>query len=132
MINNKALQYLIKRSSHQEIKFKVEKYNKNLINHVDLPENAETIKQFIREYMNPEKTCYVYFYNKDLIPIFTDIHIKNFNNFKITRFTKLLNNILLSPLLKLPKATMSTFCYKIRLVTLPFGVFPRSFVKHTL
>ena len=93
IINNKKLQYLIKKSPHPEIKIKVENFGSNLVNNVELQKNPDVIKTFIKDYMNPEKTCYVYFYDKDLIPIFSDVYIKEFQNPKIIRCTKLVNTI---------------------------------------
>lgn len=43
--------------------------------------------------MPPDKTSYIYFHNKELIPIFTNVYIQNFTNLKIIICTKLLNNI---------------------------------------
>lgn len=93
MINNKKFQYLFKKSVHPEIKIKTEQFEKNIIHYVDLPGNPEKIKNFIKEYIQPEKTNYVYFYSKELVPIFNDTYIKNFQNLKIIQCTKLLNNI---------------------------------------
>lgn len=93
IINNKSLQYLIKKWPHQKTKINFEIFEKKNINHVELPDNPEIIKQFIRDYMSPDKTCYVYFYNKDFIQSFTNIYTNNFKKPKIIRCTKLVNNI---------------------------------------
>lgn len=94
IINNKTHQFLIKKNPHMKIKISFEQFGKHSINNCEIPNNRNLIFEFIRDYLpHDDKTVYVYFYNEDLIPIFTETYVNHFKRPKITRCTKLVNNV---------------------------------------
>lgn len=97
IINNKTNQILIFKNNTHKLSVDQEKYGNQKILTVKLPitENEKLIFNFMKEYLKPDVTYYIYFCEPQFSVTFSNIYSDNFNKngFKLIRCTKLINTV---------------------------------------
>lgn len=94
IINNKSLQLIIDKNVHPNLNVTQTKIDSNTVKYVKIPlYNPDEIIKLIKEHVSPNTTTYIYFKNKEIIPIFTQTYMQNFNSLKLIQCTKLVNTV---------------------------------------
>lgn len=86
IINNKFNQIIVEPNVHQNLKVQQKTKDKYKIINVSIPKfNYDLTLQFLKEYVTPGKTTFIYFCDMDLYKTFNDVYMNYF-----TKHTKLL------------------------------------------
>lgn len=93
IINNKTDQFLIKKSPYIPYqKTEYQKFDDHRIIHATLPNDLNIIVNFLKTYLK-NKNTYIYFFSKELRPIFHKAMTDHFNHFNLIECSKLVNNV---------------------------------------